>query len=1129
MKRRLLIFCLLAGLLLPCLLPGLSLSGTAATDDMEEEPLPEESSEFAEDTYLMTEEQSLMSPSSGSTYRWTGTYPGDNNDTLGKDADGKNIYAYDPKDATRRIAFARYAPQTNASSFALRYEKLSPEHDLLLSSAIWLPDASQASIALAPTAVKAELYGTTLFTLTENGERYGITFTNGMTGSVPKGAWVRVVVFYDAATSASRVRVLGDLTDANGASCTHLLAENNACSFGNRKSFRYIFSVPAKTADGLPPCGMFHRTSMCIPGDMYLLSAGLKAIDGDTARNTHRDGDLTLTFTHDIDPAKLDISKIRVTDTDGNALPVTSILHPTTRMDCLILNFASEPLPKFSTVLVHFDAGLTDFTGQTLMGETYAAIDVLGDKGELRPRMPIVEIPEDQHIMPDIYNTGYRCAEEELEPLLEKYPLLKNSMGYGGNPTTVNITDAVAAAYNYHFEKFTYTGSLRFTGTKPITIEDAYLHCATQHYAIENVGSAYLTISYLEGTGSQSSYIQGGNMKLSHIYLHDIGGDHMKAGSNQWLEYSYFRDGGTHNPQAHADCIQFSGTPSEIVNNIIVIGNRMDIPPLLWDHVANSTLFFKTEGYSAGYTNVQMIGNWLNGGGFTAYLTVDSSTKEGIANTRYITFKDNKFGYGGRWGAIAWGKKNWATEDDFRSFGGEFSGNGYVETLDVGSVLLRDGNGNTVTDLSSLADGNLTVDVRFANYLLTARKYRISVRILAGDGTLLAEKTAGGEVRRYIHYNEYAKPENITDVLDEDGNPIVVKDAQGNEIRYQRLINLPDLPEDVLGSVTMTGLPTNLAGCRAEVVVYDTTDAAAREIRSASFTASGTYQPALPIAGASLTLNARPQLNFYVDKSVLAGLPSGATLYLTDDAGNCYDGTASEDYLTFSIADIPASSIGTEGQYRLQYTVAGAETGPIQSSIVVRYSPLTYAIHMYGKAEAETALDCENLRALLIALVQYADAAGSTGAKDRFALGTGYTWAGTEYGDYDVIREKNAATEVTWDEEAGAIASVGAMLSGSIDLHLTVRDTRYTRISATIGGEALRISRDGSTLTVGGLYASDLYGVITFVFSGEDVPEVTATLTVAGFLDGYGGGENEALARATAIYMDAALTFATAK
>lgn len=1129
MRKRLLIFCLLAGMLLPCLLPGLGLWGSAATDDTETEPLPEETSGFTKDTYLMTEVQSLMSPSSGSTYRWTGTYPGESNDTLGKDADGKTVYAYDPEDATRRVAFTRYAPQTNASSFSLKYCKLSPDHNLLLSSAIWLPDASQASIALAPTAVKAELYGTTLFTLTENGNRYGITFANGTTGSVPKGAWVRVAVFYDAVASTVRVSVTGDLTDANGASCTRLLAENIACSFGNRNTFRYIFSIPAKTADNLPTCGMFHRTSMCIPGDMYLLSAGLEAIEGDKALNTHRDGTLTLTFSHDIDPTELSLSAIHVTDADGNALAVTGVTHSARLANAIILDFSGNPLPKFTTVLVHYNAGVTDFAGQALAGDTYTIVDVYGDAGELRPKIPIVEIPEDQHIMPDIYNTGYRCAEEDLEPLLQKYPLLADNMGYGGNSTTVNITDAVAAAYNYHFEKFTYTGSLRFTGTHPITIEDAYLHCETQHYAIENVGSAYLTISYLEGTGSKSAYIQGGNMKLSHIYLHDVGADHMKAGSNQWLEYSYFRDGGTRNPGAHADCIQFSGTPNEIIDNIIIIGNRMDVPALLWDHVANSTLFFKTENYSSGFTNVQMIGNWLNGGGITAYLTIDSSTEAGVANTRYITFKDNQFGYGGRWGMYGFGKKYWPTGVEMNDYGGEFSGNGRLEALSAGSVLLRDGNGNTVTDLVSVTGGTLTVDVHFANYLLAARQYRIAVRVLTDDGAVIAEKTADGQIRRYIHYNEYATEDNIEDVLDENGNPITFTDGAGNIGRYQRLINLPDLPEDVLGSITVTGLPTNLAGCHAEVVVYDTTDTTAREIRTADFTASGTYQPALRIAGASLTLNARPQLNFYVDKSVLAGLPSGATLYLTDDAGNCYDGIASEDYMTFSIADIPAPSIGTEGQYRLEYTVAGSESGPIQSSITVRYSPLTYAIHMYGKAEAETALGCENLRALLIALVQYADAAGSTGAKDRFALETGYTWAGTEYGDYDAIRERNTATAVTWDEEAGAIASVGAMLSGSIDLHLTVRDTRYTRISATIGGETLRTLRDGSTLTVGGLYASDLYGAITFVFSGEDVPEVTATLTVVGFLDGYSGGENEALARATAIYMDAALTFATAK
>ena len=790
MKKRLLIFCLLVSMLLPCLLPGLGLWGAAATDDTETEPLPEETQEYREDTFLMTEASSLMSASSKVTYRWTSTYPGSAGSVK------------DPLDANRDVAFASYALQASASSFPVRSNHLSSANSYLISDQILLPGTEQAELMTSPTGLSATLFGTTLITLTEDGDRYAVKLADGTTGSAPKGDWMRLTITYDAVTSSAKVALFGALTDAEGATCAELRSASVRCALTDQQSFSYRCAMPAKTADDLPACGFYHRTSIRIPGDMYLLSAGLKAIDGDTARNTHRDGDLTLTFTHDIDPAKLDITKIRVTDTDGNVLPVTSIRQPITQLDCLILNFASNPLPKFTTVLVHFDAGIADLAEQALVGETYAAVDVLGDAGELRPKIPIVEIPTDQHIMPDVYNTGYRCAEEELEPLLEKYPLLADHMGYGGHTTTVNISDKVAAAYNYHFEKFTYTGSLRFTGTHPITIEDAYLHCETQHYAIENVGSAYLTISYLEGTGSESSYIQGGNMKLSHIYLHDVGADHMKAGSNQWLEYSYFRDGGTRNPGAHADCIQFSGTPSQIIDNIIVIGNRMDVPPLLWDHVANSTLFFKTEGYSAGFTNVQMIGNWLNGGGLTAYLTIDSSTEAGVANTRYITFKDNMFGYGGRWGMYGFGKKYWPTGVEMNDYGGEFSGNGRLEAVSAGSILLRDGDGNTVTDLASLTGGTLTMDVHFANYLLAARRYRIAVRVLAGDGTVLAEQTADGEIRRYIHYNEYAVESNQTDVLDENGEPI----------GYKRLITLPDLPEDVLGSITLSGLGFHCVG-----------------------------------------------------------------------------------------------------------------------------------------------------------------------------------------------------------------------------------------------------------------------------------------------------------------------------
>lgn len=1113
MKRGLLIFCLLAGLLLPCLLPVLNFSVSAATDDMEEEPLPEETAEFTEDTVLMTEAQSCMSASSGQSYRWNSTHPAGAGDKA------------DPLDANRKVGFVSYARQTAASKFPLRYARLSAENDLLLSSDLLLPGAAQSGEASSPASLQMYLFGTTLFTMTEDGERYEVEFADGTVGSAPKGAWLRIVLSYDAATKSARVTMKGELTDANGAACEMLDAKNITCSLKDQVTFQYLCFVPAKTEEDVAPCGFYQVTSIRIPGDMYFLSAGLEAIEGDTALNTHRDGDLTLTFTHDIDPSKLDLSAIRVTDTEGNELPVSGITHSGRNLNRIVLNFASDPLPKFTTVLVYYDAGVTDFAGQSLLGDTHAAVDVYGDKGDLRPKMPIVEIPEEKHIMPDVYNTGYRCSENELEPLLEKYPLLKDHLGYGGHPTTVNISDKVAEAYNYRFEKFTYTGSLRFTGTHPITIEDAFLHCETQHYAIENIGTAYLTISYLEGTGSQSSFIQGGNMKLSHIYLHDVGGDHMKAGPNQWLEYSYFRDGGTHNPQAHADCIQFSGTPSQITDNIVIIGNRMDIPPLLWDHTANSTLFFKTEGYSAGYTNVQMIGNWLNGGGFTAYLTIDSSTEVGVNNTRYITFKDNMFGYGGRWGSIAWGKKYWPDGDAIIGYGGEFSNNDYVKTLDVGSVLLRDSDGTVQTDLAGVRGGTLTMDVHFANYLRVARQYRIAVRVLAGDGTVLAVKTADGNIRKYIHYDEYATPNNIEDMLDEDGNPITYVDGQGNVGYYRRLINLPDLPEDVLGSITLSGLPDDLSGCRAEVVVYDTTGGAATEVRKVDFIASGTYGLPLAIEGASLTLTARPEINFYVAASELAKLPAGATLYLTDGDGGRYVGTIRDGYMIFSVRDIPVSDMGREREYRLQYRLADGDGTLFTSRLSVTYSPLTYAIRMYQKAAADNSSKQEALRSLLVAMVQYAEAAGSTGAKARFASETGYAFGDGEVGDYAAIRAKAAKIAVDFDSAAGSIASVGATLGSSIDLVLSMSDARYTSLTASIGGEQLTVSVNGTEATVSGLWASDLYGVITFTFSGDGVDTVTATLTVAHFLDGHTGGKNATLARATALYMEAVLSY----
>ncbi len=1119
MKKRFLLILLTLTVLLSCISPFLTTFSFAASSDTvsnEEDEGNDTDVAYTEDIPVFS--STTTAPSSSASWKWNAI------------TKGRFTAVTDPLGGSDKVALIAGARAATAVSVTLQKKYLDYAQDMLLSFDLLLsPGTSPANKTLealdfvTPPEVRATLFGVQVLCMKQDSAdsgMYAVSLVGGDTviGYVAAGSWFRASATYDSAAGTLRVILYGDaLTDATRASCTAIDSGTMKVTASNNAIFSFSLPMPAKSSDDdTTAYGMYIRdTRMVIPGDLYAVEASLEQYADDPARNLIRDGVLTLAFSHDIDPATVKTGTIRVYDEEGVERQISSLRQSTLEPSKLLLDFSSDPLPKYSTFTVEVSPDVLDLRGVSMTSESLFQFATLGDRGELRPKAEVVETPEGGFVMPDIYNTGYQCSRDELKPLLEKYPLLVSG-GLVRDDGSVTITDSVAKEYGYLFENFYYEGSLKFTCKKPLTITNAYLNTPKHHYALSNGGPGHVTISYLEGEGSLSAFIQGSNMTLSHVYIHDVVSDHMKAGANTRVEYSYFCYGGTRSPGAHADIIQFSGSKNLVTDNIVIVGNRFDVPQLLWDHLSNSALFLKVEPGCMGYTNVQIVGNYINGGGYSTYLTIDSGGEDAAATTQYITYKDNINGYGEHYGPLLWGTTYFGNGGSkLADFGGEYSGNGRATTLAVGSVFLEDESGNRLTDLAKYDGGTLKLKANFANYMKVARTYQMRVRILAGDGSVLLETDASNEIRRYIPYDEYVTDDNIYNYEYEEGKTA------------RRLIQLPDQPVNVTEELVLTGLPTNLAGCRAEVVVYDTTDAGQTEIRSETIIGSGTYQPALPIAGASLTLNARPQLNFYVDRTILGGLPSGATLHLMDDAGNFYDGIVSDDdYMTFSIADIPASSIGTEGEYRLAYTVAGSDAEPVQSSVTVRYSPLTYAIHMYGKAEAETALDCEDLRALLIAFVQYADAAGSTGAKERFATEAGYMWAEEGYGDYAAIRERNGATEVTWGEDADAISSVGALLSGSIDLYLTMRDTRYTLVSATIGGEALRVSRDGGTLTVGGLYASDLYGVITFVFSGENVPEVTATLTVAGFLDGYSGGENEALARATAIYMDAAWTFA---
>lgn len=1105
MKNRWIAFLLLIGLVLPstaALLPLYSKAAEEETTGATEAPeTTEETTAIVEDTFIMTEARARDSASSGNLARWNKTHP----------AEYRTVA--DPLDSTRTVSCLRYVSTSTASTnIRLLKDTLTADKDLLIAYDLLIPSAEQATYALAPSSLSATLFGTTQLMIAADGDAWAVTLGGTEVGTCTAGAWLRVSIAYDAENHQTRVALLGDLRDTTGASTSLLVCEACTCTMTNTNTLIVSCVIPPSTAAATDPVGfLIGACTIRNPGDMYLVSAELEAYTDDPMHNVRRDGTLTLTFSHDIDPTLLRLAAIRLTDADGVAIPYTRLWQPTPGRNTLVCSFSDDPLPKFTTVTVHFDAGITDLIGQAYRGDAEATVEVYGDKEELRAKMPIVETPVGGYIMPDIYNTGYQCAYEELEPLLEKYPLL-SANGTVTEGATITITDSLARAYGYRFEGFRYTGALVFNCTKPLTITNAYLKTPTQHYGLENRGAGRVTVSYLEGEGSQSAFILGRNFMLSHIYLHDVGSDHMKAASNQWLEHSYFRDGGTQNPEAHADCIQFSGSTEEVIDNIVVIGNRMDIPQLLWDHVGNSTLFFKTEKNTLGITNVQMIGNWLNGGGHTSYLTIDTAGASAAENTRYITFKDNHFGYGGRWATVSLGKIYWTEGTDLIDYGGEYENNERVTTLDAGSILLRDGAGDICDDLADVEGGTLRVDINFANYLLAARQYRIAVRILGGDGRLLAEKRVDGSIRRYIHYDEYAAEDNRTDVVDANGN-VIEKNG--------KLKVLPDLPVNVLGGITLTGLPTDLSGCRAEVTVYDTTDTADVLIRSETLTGSGAYSPALPIGGASLRLGAEMSMRFFVSAETYNKLPAGANLMLANDLGETYSYSAEGDRYIFEVTGIAASELGTTRSWHLEYTYSGGEETPIASSIVIEYSPLIYATRMYAKESEDVAL-----RALLVSMVQYADAAGSTGAKATFSAKTGYVFGDGEVGDYDAIRRRDEKTVLNYDTQASGIASIGASLTGNVDLILHFTDARYTDVSATIAGDTLTVTKTEDTAIVRGLYATDLYWVITFTFTGADVPTVEATYTVARFLDSYTGGTHEALARATALYMQAAVAYA---
>ena len=278
--------------------------------------------------------------------------------------------------------------------------------------------------------------------------------------------------------------------------------------------------------------------------------------------------------------------------------------------------------------------------------------------------------------------------------------------------------------------------------------------------------------------------------------------------------------------------------------------------------------------------------------------------------------------------------------------------------------------------------------------------------------------------------------------------------------------------------------------------------------------------PEVTIDGASLTIGNSVTLNMFVYKKTLeaAGVSSLQSIHIRDSASENYQGKLVDDKYVFQIKGLTAEDFGTARSYTVQYVTN--DNMVVVSKAVKEYSPLQYAINMYGKRT-----DMETLDPLLLAIVNYAEAAGATGAKKAFNdKHADADW--TKLPAYEAVLagDTNVAqyTYKTLQTEKGLPALNTTYLNNELLLHVDLYGCDYTKVSVKIGNvDAGDITGFPSVA----FYPTDLYNTIEFTFAKDAGEEVVATWSIMQYLDSYKNSSRKDFAKATAIYLYAVRAF----
>lgn len=808
MKKRLLCLLLLCALLLPSM-PALAISVNEAPS--EEEMLETVDKGFVQDTKIYSnnfQSGSFGGTSSGTVDKWNRAYQ------------MSNSVVIDPKDPENYVGCI-----TATNNNALTKTYLTSDTDLFISVSLYIPAfdgyyTPQAYIELGKQKPLVLNYDAT------NG-CYNYTFGT-QTGSVPTDSWMTFSVYLtqDAELGWDNanwfMQFSGELTTANGASVSYL-QENVQMKYGNDAC-----NMGFKTENAQKTGYYIDEFYAYIPEEFGDNTVTLPSAN-DGLGNVLLDDKLDIVFYHHLDLATVDLSAIRILNVLGEEVPYTSVRFDPNRSKYMTITLEGNPLSTFSEFYIDF-GDIKDVTGQSPKKE-YTYFETFGRVGQRPLADELIMPPEGGYVMPDEYNTGFRCDESELVDFTEKY-------GVSPSNSTIIITESIARKFNYEFSHFKTSYGIKVTASSPVYMHDFKLDMfiegqepkSTTHYGIINDGSQMLYVSYATCRGSGSSMFNGSRLHVSYSYAYDIPADHIKGASYQTFVSCYLRDGGYMSPLAHADVNQTSmfNAETSMTKSMFMVGCRVDVPNYPGVVSNSAAIFLAPERVgSFGFANYQLSHNWFNGSAITIRLG-HGSHAAGLFT--HITYAYNRMGYGEQYGTYTGN----LAEEELANYG-----NGRCDSIEVGSVVYYDEGGNRVYSIEDMTESG-TVLVSLSNYTKVARNYSVSVVLEDASGNAVAVFDKENSISRYIPFSEY---------------------ATGSPSTGFKLVNgVPDQPIDEKEEIALTGLPEDLTGYTLKVVVNEITAQSSVLLRTSTLNENGTAD-----------------VNGSYKKSYLVALESGAT------------------------------------------------------------------------------------------------------------------------------------------------------------------------------------------------------------------------------------------------------------